>query len=270
LDERAYCEQFELEDEHWWFTGRRRVLWSLLRRTGPTSGLRLLDAGCGTGRNLIEFRSLGEAAGIDSSADAVEYCRRRGIDGVRVGALEELPFADGAFDLVLATDVIEHLRDDGAGLAELRRVAKSGARLLVTVPAYRWLWSEHDDAHHHFRRYTLRELRRSMAATGWEPVAWSYFNATLLAPIAAVRMAARLRRTSSAGEDRRSNLKLTPRAVNHLLELPLALEAALIARGARLPAGVSIGMVCTAAAAPSRVIPLRRARRARQSDRAAR
>ena len=111
--------------------------------------------------------------------------------GVTRGTIEQLPFADGAFDLILATDVLEHLRDDHAALRELRRVAAPGAKLLATVPAYRWLWSQHDNAHHHFRRYTLRELRAALAAGGWRPVAESYFNSVLLPPIAAVRLLAR-------------------------------------------------------------------------------
>ncbi len=91
-----------------------------------------------------------------------------------------MPFDDGSFDLLLATDVIEHLDDDVAALAELRRVAAPGARLLVTVPAYRWLWGPHDEAHHHKRRYTLTRLRSSLAAGGWRPLTATYFITLLL------------------------------------------------------------------------------------------
>ena len=151
------------------------------------------DAGCGTGRNLQEFGALGAAQGVDNSPEAIDFCRRRGIQGVREGQIEQLPFADGSFDLVLATDVLEHLADDRVALRELHRVAAPGGRLLATVPAYRWLWSQHDDEHHHFRRYTLRRLRDRLRATGWEPLAWSYFNTALLVPIAVVRLLARRR-----------------------------------------------------------------------------
>src|SRR5580692_10172111 len=113
LEQQAYREQFELEDSHWWFHGRRSVIWALLRRAGATGDLRVLDAGCGTGRNMIEFGRLGEVEGVDFSADAIEFCRRRGLTDVQQGAIEKLPFADQTFDLILATDVIEHLRDDG-------------------------------------------------------------------------------------------------------------------------------------------------------------
>jgi SAM-dependent methyltransferase len=248
LEPETYREQFELEDEHWWFTGRRAVIWSLLGPLAADRPLRVLDAGCGTGRNLVEFRTLGPVSGVDPSPEALAFCRERGLEDVRPGSLEALPFDDGAFDLILATDVIEHLRDDGVGLAELRRVSAPAGHLLLTVPAYRWLWSEHDDAHHHFRRYTLRQLRRRVRAAGWQPVSWSYFNTTLLPAVAAVRLASRLRRRDRGGDPPRSDVQPTPAPINRMLGAPMRLEARLIAHGAHLPAGVSIGMLCSVAA----------------------
>ncbi len=243
MEPHAYREQFELEDTHWWFEGRRAVIWALLRHAGATGDLRLLDAGCGTGRNLIEFAGLGTAQGVDSSPEAIEFCRRRGVPAVSQGQVEGLPFDDASFDLILATDVLEHLKDDRAALRELRRVTAPGGRLLATVPAYGWLWSQHDTEHHHFRRYTLRQLRERVRATGWEPLRWSYFNTLLLPPIAAVRVLGR-RRPGRDGE--RPDLKLTPPGLNRVLAQPMRFEAGLIGRGMRLPAGVSIGLVSVA------------------------
>lgn len=251
MEQQAYREQFETEDAHWWFEGRRAVIWALLDRAGMTAqgaGLRILDAGCGTGRNLIEFGSLGEASGIDSSPEAIDFCRRRGVLGATEGRLESLPFGDGSFDLILATDVLEHLEDDRSVMGELRRVAAPGARLLVTVPAYQWLWSQHDDAHHHFRRYTLRVLRDRLGGAGWEAMQWSYFNSALLPPIAVVRTLARRRPPA----DGRPDLKLTPPRLNAMLLAPMKAEAAMIKRGVRLPAGVSIGLVCKTLSVPHR------------------
>jgi SAM-dependent methyltransferase len=270
VEPETYREQFELEDEHWWFKGRRAVIWALLSGANAGSGLRVLDAGCGTGRNLVEFGVLGSARGVDASADALEYCRRRGFDDVVLSGLDSLPFHSESFDLVLVTDVLEHLPDDGAALRELRRVTAPGGHLLATVPAYRWLWSEHDDAHHHLRRYTLRRLTEVVRDSGWEPVRRSYFNSTLLAPVAAVRVASRVRGASrvrvasrvrgygraaggagSASGSPRSDIRPTPPVLGRMLEQPMRLEAALIARGVRLPAGVSIGMLCRAGAGVS-------------------
>lgn len=242
MEEHAYREQFELEEAHWWFAGRRAVIRALMRRAATPDGLRLLDAGCGTGHNLREFGVPATARGVDASPQAIEFCRRRGIGGVSEGRIEDLPFADGSFDLILATDVFEHLPDDLLAMRELRRVAAPGARLVATVPAYGWLWSRHDTAHHHFRRYTLRRLRDRLRVAGWTPVAWSYFNTLLLPPIAAVRLAGRRRPDR---ERRRPDLRLTPPALNRVLALPMRLESELVARGVSLPAGVSIGIVCT-------------------------
>jgi SAM-dependent methyltransferase len=243
LEQQAYREQFELEDTHWWFAGRRAVIHALLRRAGTNGQLRLLDAGCGTGRNMLEFGALGDVEGVDSSPEAIEFCRRRGIEGAHEGEIERLPFAEDSFDLVLATDVLEHLRDDVASLRELRRVTALGGRLLATVPAYQWLWSQHDAAHHHFRRYTLRTLRSRLVAAGWTPTDYSYFNSVLLPPIAAVRLLTRRRPASDVD---RPDLKLTPARLNRLLAQPMELEASLIERGVRFPAGVSIGVVAAA------------------------
>jgi SAM-dependent methyltransferase len=240
LEEHAYREQFRLEDAHWWFVGRRAVLWSLLSRAGLPEHVRILDAGCGTGRNLREFAVLGAAQGVDPSAEAIEYARCRGVHGITEAGLEQLPFADASFDLILATDVLEHVEREADALGELRRVAAPGGRLLITAPAYRWLWSQHDDVHHHFRRYTMRSLRRTVRASGWEPIVRSYFNTLLLPPIALVRVLAR----ADAPANGRADLELTPGPLNRLLEQPMRLEAALIARGVRLPAGVSVAMVC--------------------------
>jgi len=131
MDLEAYQEHYVHEEGHWWFRGRMRVIWALLGRVDLPERPRVLDAGCGTGRNLVEFGRLGPAHGVDASETAVEFCRRRGLDGVRLGRLEALPFDDASFDLLLACDVLEHVPDDAPALAELRRVAAPGARLLI-------------------------------------------------------------------------------------------------------------------------------------------
>jgi SAM-dependent methyltransferase len=240
VEDHVYRQLYELEDGHWWFRGRRAVIWSLLRRTRLPDAPRILDAGCGTGRNLAEFGRLGVATGVDPSPQAIAFCRSRGLTDVAEGSIEALPFGAASFDLILATDVLEHVEHDDAALTELRRVAAPGAHLLVTVPAYQWLWSQHDDSHHHLRRYTAGRLRERVVAAGWKPVIETYFNTALLPPIAAVRTVARRK----SPRDGRTDYQLTGGALNDLLALPMRGEAALIARGARLPAGVSIGMVC--------------------------
>jgi len=240
MEEHVYHHLRALEDSHWWFHGRRAVIWALLGEQGLPPAPRILDAGCGTGGNLAEFGRLGPAAGVDPSEVAVALCRQRGLDGVVRAGIEDMPFDAGAFDLLMATDVLEHVRDDARAAAELRRVAADDARLIVTVPAYAWLWGQHDDSHHHIRRYTRGQLRAVLAGAGWVPVTETYFNSLLLAPIALVRMLRRGR----LGPGARSDYDLSGGALNTVLSWPMRAEAWLLGRGGRLPAGVSIAMVC--------------------------
>lgn len=238
MDESLYRVMYETEEAHWWFRGRRAVLEALMDRADPPVGARALDAGCGTGRNLELLARYADAEGIDPSAQAVEFCHRRGLTEVRQGDVQDLPFEDGRFGLVWATDVLEHVDDDSAALRELRRVTVPGAALVITVPAYRWLWSAEDDRLQHRRRYTLASLRGAAQASGWQPVFGTYFNLLLLPPIAMAR------KLSGDGGRRRPELERTPAWLDGPLSLPLRLEARAIRRGLRLPAGVSSGLVC--------------------------
>jgi SAM-dependent methyltransferase len=147
-----------------------------------------------------------------------------------------LPFADGAFDLVTALDVIEHIDDDVAALGELRRVLRPGGRLLVAVPAFTFLWGRQDEVSHHRRRYTRATLARALAQAGFAVVRESYFNTLLFPPIAAVRLGRRLLRRPGR---RQSDFELGPARLNGLLGAVFGAEAALVAR-TDLPFGVSL------------------------------
>lgn len=237
MEQRIYGLVRAKEERHWWFRGRRAVIRALLDRAALPSPIEILDAGCGTGRNLELYSDLGAASGVDPSPEAVEFCRDRGLTDVAVGDAQDLPFADGRFGLVAATDVLEHVPDDSRALAELRRVTTPGGRLLLTVPAYPWLWTAEDERLGHHRRYTLPGLRRRAAAAGWEPDFGTYFNTILLVPITIARRLPR----SSAGK---AELERTPSALDGPLSVPMRMEAQMIRRGVRLPLGVSLGLVC--------------------------
>ena len=238
MREGAYRAHYAVEDEHWWFRGRWAVVEALLASTGLPPRPRILDAGCGTGGNLQRFTGLGDAVGVDPSADAVRFCQERGLESVQQAGLESLPFEDGEFDLVAATDVIEHIAAEQQALRELWRVTTDGGAMLLTVPAYAWLWSEEDEHLHHQRRYTRAGLRKAVECCGWETRAATYFNSILLPPIA---VAKRLPRRSNGPK---ADLERTPATLNAPLSLPMRFEARLIRAGIRLPAGVSIGIVC--------------------------
>lgn len=238
MEDHVYRSMYEQEERHWWFRGRRAVIAALLRRSGISPPLRVLDAGCGTGRNLEDYARLGPVTGIDPSETAVRFCRSRGVESVLRAEVEDLPFEDQSFDLLCATDVLEHVDDDRLALSELRRVAAPAAHLLITVPAYMWLWSDSDLALHHCRRYDRSELASRVVEAGWRPVLASYFNTLLLPPIAIAR---RLR--PQAGRAR-SELTMTRPWLDRPLSVPMRVEAVAIGYGANLPFGVSLGMVC--------------------------
>lgn len=183
MDSELYDRFFDTEDRHWWFVGRRRLVTDLMERLSVHG--RILDLGCGTGGVLQHLGVFGRALGLDPAPEAAQYCRRRDVPMV-VGSGMELPFADASFDAVLALDVIEHVPDDVALLREARRILRPGGVLVVTVPALPWLWSAHDDVNHHFRRYTLATLRRSLREGGFRHRRISYYNAMLL-PLAIAR-----------------------------------------------------------------------------------
>jgi SAM-dependent methyltransferase len=207
MQQHTYAIMREVEDSHWWFAGRRRILESFVARIVGDLSLpkgarpRILDVGCGTGANLEMLARFGDAEGVDVSEDALAYCRARGLANVQSGAAESLPYADETFDLVTALDVVEHLDDDAAGLAEARRVLKVGGRALLFVPAFMWLWGVQDDVSHHRRRYTLPQLRATVERAGLSVERATYANLTFFAPILAGRLLMRALKLRPATEN---------------------------------------------------------------------
>jgi len=237
MDRNLEQQILEVEERHWWYQGRRRIVGEVVRALELPSSAEILDAGCGSGRNMVDLAPLGAVTGVEIAQASAEHARARGVGEVVEASLTELPFAADSFDLAVCLDVIEHIEEDRVALSELRRVVRPTGALLVTVPAYQWLWSEHDLINHHVRRYTRRTLDEVAASAGWTTVWTTYFNSWLL-PVAAVHR--RLSRLRQSFDEPVSDLQLTPERMNSVLEQPLRFEAWLIARGRRLPAGLSL------------------------------
>jgi len=187
-----YQRMYEAEERQWWYAGMRALSLALL--AGPLARLaregravRILDAGCGTGNNLLYLARYGRAVGVDLAEEALVFCRTRGVAAARAGLLA-LPFPDGRFDCVTSFDVIYHrwVGDDNAAVREMARVLRPGGLLLVRVPALRMLWGAHDEAVHSRHRYTRSEVRRLLEAAGLQVVRATYAN-TLLLPLVAAR-----------------------------------------------------------------------------------
>jgi ubiquinone/menaquinone biosynthesis C-methylase UbiE len=230
-----------VDDHHWWYKGRREIVKSQIRQLALPAAPRILDAGCGSGCTLDALQEFGEVSGCDINPLAIESAQARGHEDVREGNLEDIPFDDDAFDLVTCLDVIEHVADDRRALTELRRVTRPGGRLLVTVPAYQWLWSAHDVANHHMRRYTRGSLLPVTKSAGWRLEYDTYFYSWLLPAAATVRGAKRI--VSGFGKpdnEKHSELDTTPEALNSMFESASAIENRWLKRRKRLPAGLSL------------------------------
>ena len=237
MDRDYELQTHRAEDRHWWYRGRRQVLERVIASLALPAGARLLDAGCGSGRNMVELARRGAVTGIEVSDTSVGVARERSAGEVVAGSVLDMPFASESFDLAVCLDVIEHLEDDLGALRELRRVVAPGGALLVTVPAYQWLWSGHDVINHHYRRYTRRTLQRVAEQAGWRQVRTTHFNSLLLPVAMLLRILDRFsRKTTESSLD----LWVPPGPLNWLLERPLLLEASLIGHGVRIPAGLSL------------------------------
>jgi len=237
MDSQYERQTHQVEEDHWWYRGRRRVIGGVIGGLELPRGARILDAGAGSGRNMVDLARRGRVTGVELSPASAEVARARGVGEVITGSIDRLPFADDAFDLAVSFDVIEHVDDDRATLRELRRVVSPGGRLVVTVPAYEWLWSSHDEVNHHRRRYTRASLLSAAADSGWRPTRTTHFNSVLLPAAVALRAAERARRAPARPH---SDLHRTPMWLNRVLVRPLNAEARVIERGGRLPAGLSL------------------------------
>jgi SAM-dependent methyltransferase len=236
MQEHTYPIMFRVEQSHWWYTGRRKILADFVEeicRQVTDRRPRILDVGCGTGANLLMLSKYGHAEGVDISEDALAFCRERGLDEVRLGAGEKLPYEDGTFDLVTAFDVVEHMDDDLAGLREMRRVLRPGGRVLLFVPAFMFLWGLQDDVSNHRRRYRLPELRRVLEEAGFEIERSTYANITFFLPILLVRKLMRLTGIKTETEN-----TINVSALNGVLGRVFGAESWILKR-MNLPFGVS-------------------------------
>jgi SAM-dependent methyltransferase len=236
-----YKEYFKIEDKHWWFVGRRNIFLTILDKYLPPQAngrpRRILDVGCGTGTMLQYLARYGQAEGIDADEGAIQFCHERGVHQVQQVESVPFPFEDATFDLITAFDVLEHIDDDLGTLREMYRVMRPGGRLLVSVPAYRFLWGAQDEISLHKRRYVAPEIRERITKAGFTMRRLSYFNTLLFPAIAGVRI---LRPYKPGSTKLKSDFTMTkPGPANTLLGRLFSMEAGLVKR-VDLPFGVSI------------------------------
>ena len=238
MDRQVYDRMRALEADHWWFKARRRIIADMIARLGLPPHAKILEAGCGPGGNLRMLSGFGDVVGLEPDAETRAYAAEHTGVAVEGGQLPaDLPFAPETFDLVCAFDVIEHVDDDAAAVAALSRLARPGGFMATTVPAQAWMWSRHDELHHHKRRYRMAPYRRLFEAAGLTIVKSSFFNTALFPAIAAVRVAKMLTGSTAADDD-----AMPPAPVNDLLTGLFGAERFWLRR-APLPFGVSILLI---------------------------
>ena len=236
-----YRVMFEFEDDYWWYRGLRVLLKRLLAQYGPAdqASAMILDVGCGTGGNLRVLQSHGHAIGVDISEQAIAFCRARGIPESRafLASADELPFPNSIFDLAVSFDVICNFADDAPAFGEIARVLRPGAPFIVGLPAYQWLWSVHDIAVGHRRRYDAQQLRQKISMAGFEIERITYANLLLMPLIATVRLMCR--RVKGNGHAVHSDLVPLPRIINASLAALFIGEMHAASR-VNLPYGLSV------------------------------
>ncbi len=237
--ESYYSTDFEGdESSHWWYRARRRVLKSVIQGIALPAGARILDIGVGPGANLYSiYPKDSELCGVEPSPELVAAARRRGDIPVYMGTAETLPSPVHiqSFDAVAMLDVLEHTEDHHRVLAMVAERLVEGGVLILTVPAYKLLWTMHDVTVGHNRRYRLRPLTKLLRTHGFGIERATYFNSLLLVPLSAFRIVRRL----MGSKEEVSDTKFRMRGLNQLLFGVFALEQHLL-RWMNFPAGVSI------------------------------
>ncbi len=245
MEQEEYRKHFELERDHWWFQGMRAAYGVLLQRAIPRNQqaetLQVLNLGCGAGETSRWLQQFGHVTSIDAAWDALAWAGKRALSNRVQGLAEQLPFRSHTFDLIAGLGLIEHIETDDVALREMARVCRPGGLLLLLTSAHQFLWSHHDRANHHCRRYTAGQLRKLMVGAAWEPFCVSYVNMFLFPVIVTIRVAQRatgwdVRQTSS-------DLAMPHPWLNAICRCLLYAEALWLRHGT-LPFGVSL--VCLA------------------------
>ncbi|MFH0920072.1 MAG: class I SAM-dependent methyltransferase [Fibrobacterota bacterium] len=231
-----FAEMAAMEERHWWFAARRRVLLTLLARNLlPSPSVCVCDLGCGCGATLMRLQPLYDACGMEAAPEALAFCTQKGLK-VRKGSLpDDVTYPDSSFDACLMLDVLEHIEKDGEAVMAARRLLKPGGVLLATVPAFPSLYSGRDTFHGHKRRYTHAAFQALFPADSFKVMKLTFFNSFLFGPAALTRLLRKWSGRNTPGPD----LSIPPAPLNALLGWFFALERFPLTLGG-FPAGLSL------------------------------
>lgn len=232
-----YEDLHRSEDSHWWHVSKRRAVFNLIKKYRSSKSLKILDVGCGSGRNLKEFQKLGIGHGLDLSPLAIDYCRQIGLKNLKLGRAERTTFKNNYFNIVTVLDVLEHT-DDKKTLKELKRILKIDGLIIATVPAFKFLWSRWDEVLHHKRRYTVKSVKDLFLANGFSIVKITYLYSFLVIPATITRKL----KEKIYKEHYPSDFELTNGLLNMIFKYLASLEF-LISKFIPMPFGTTILIV---------------------------
>lgn len=256
MDEALYRLHAEREETYWWWVAKNRIILSLIERyaaersakpagqlptnDGTETQPRAIDIGCGAGGVLARLSERYDAVGVDMSPIAREYCAKRGLKALDGALPHDLPFKEAdTFNLVVVSEVLEHVEQDAESVREIVRITKPGGLIVSTVPAHAWLWSAHDDFNHHCRRYTRRQFGALFAGLPVEQLVLSYYQLASMPLVVAARTVERARKAVTGKSPTEADVKPLPGPVNGLLTAAFEVEKHVLPRS-RLPTGTSV------------------------------
>jgi len=232
-----YEDLYSLEEQHWWHISKRRAVRRIIEKNNKTPKPRILDIGCGTGKNMEQLQTLGIVYGLDSSLQAIKYCLKRGITNVKLGRAEKTNFPDNYFDIITLLDVLEHT-DDELTLKEVQRILTKEGLVIITVPAFSRLWSKWDEILHHKRRYSKTELKEILIKNNFKLLKLTYLYSFLVLPTFLIRKI----KEKLFKNFYPSDFKLSNKTINTLLNILSQIEFS-IADKFSIPFGTSVFVV---------------------------
>ncbi len=241
MNKEYYKEYYKNERTHWWFKIREKIILDNIKKHSTFKNPSILNIGAATGRSSEALQDIGAVTSLEYDADCCRFTNEKtGLDVIQ-GSILELPFTNNTFDIVCAFDVIEHVQNDQKAIDEMKRVCKNGGIIIITVPAFMSLWSEHDDINHHFRRYKASRIKQLFSCSS-NILYQSYFNTFLFLPIFIFRSVSRIfkpKKKSGQEKENKSDFKqLNNKIVNSLFFQLFNMERYLL-KIIRFPFGVS-------------------------------